>query len=191
MSACASNPSKLAPTNFNQNSSNGLMIGTITIIDEKPRYNSYDFFYRPINVKKGHRINIRPNSGGLKKSFEPDYIDGNKMTFQFALEHPQGKYEFWSFSLFSNLGYIQDTFRPKENFSIPIELKKGTITYIGNIVFYPQGNDNGYQIEWTNNSENDIAKFREKYPNYNWSNMTISVPVSGENLTNKLIEFKK
>lgn len=52
LTGCASNPSKLAPTTFNLNSSNGLMIGTITIIDEKPRFNSYDFFYRPINEKK-------------------------------------------------------------------------------------------------------------------------------------------
>ncbi|WP_148868154.1 hypothetical protein [Tenacibaculum adriaticum] len=106
------------------------------------------------------------------------------------MEHPQDEYEFWSYSLFTNLGYIQDTFRPKKDFSIPIELKSGVITYIGNIIFYPQGNENGYQIEWTDNSEYDLTKFKEKYPNYNWSSLEKNVPSEGKNLTDKLIEFK-
>ncbi|GAA4276715.1 hypothetical protein GCM10022259_14390 [Aquimarina mytili] len=165
------------------------MVGTITIIDESPVYNSYNFFYRKKNVQKGHRINIKPNQGGLLRVLKPDYQIGSRMVFQFALEHIPGDYEFWSYSLFSNYGFYQEYYSPKNHFSVPFTLKEGTITYIGDLTFYPKGNTNGFTLKWTDNYSKDIEKLKGRYPKFNWESIENDTPKEGYDLLDGIIEF--
>lgn len=189
---CASNPIKLAPQTFSSESNNGVIAGTISIIDGKPKFNSYDFYYREIGQKKQHRITIQPDQGGFTMVLKPDYSLGDTLVFQYIMEHPPGQYEFFNYSLFNNMGYIQSTKRERKGFSIPFQVESGKIAYLGDIVINTKEfKKTGTLVKWMDNSEREIMKFKTKFRNIDWSTFNNKTITEGEIENQELIEFKK
>jgi hypothetical protein len=91
--------------------------------------------------------------------FKPDFFDGEKAVYFFSIEEPEGKYGFTKLGIFENGGFIQSSM------GIPIdigfEIEKGKVKYLGEIyVDYNQS-----FIGLNNESERDIRKLNEKFPN--------------------------
>jgi|GEM_PF-994509 len=189
---CASNPIKLAPQTYSSESNNGLIAGTISIIDGKPKFNSYDFYYREIGQKKQHRITIKPDQGGFTMVLKPDYSVGDTLVFQYLMEHAPGQYEFFNYSLFNNMGYIQSTKREKKGFSIPFEVESGKIAYLGDMVINTKEfKKNGTLVRWLDNSKRELMKFKKKFSRIDWSTFTNQTITGGEIENQELIQFKK
>ena len=188
--SCASNPIKSAPTSFTKESKTGAISGTISIIEGKPRFNSYDFYYRQINQKEQHRITIKPDQGGFKMVLKPDYTVGDTLVFQYLFEHPPGQYEFFNYSLFNNLGYSQSTKRERKGFSIPFSVKEGQITYLGDMVINTKEyKQTGTLVRWINNGDRELTKFKGKFSSIDWSRFQNETIKGGEIANEKLIEF--
>jgi hypothetical protein len=190
--SCASNPINLAPQNYSSSSKNGLIVGTISIIDGRPKYNSYDFFYRELKQQKKHRITIKPDQGGFTMVLKPDYSIGDTLVFQYIVEHSPGQYEFFNYSLFNNMGYVQTTKREKKGFSIPFKVESGQIAYLGDMVINTKEfKKTGTLVKWIDNSNRELIKFNTKFKNIDWSTFTNQTITEGEVENKKLIEFQK
>jgi len=189
---CASNPIKLAPQTYSKSNKNGLIAGTISIIDGKPKFNSYDFYYRELGQKKQHRITIKPDQGGFTMVLKPDYTKGDTLVFQYIMEHPPGNYEFFNYSLFNNMGYIQSTKKEKKGFSIPFTIASGEIAYLGDMVINTKEfKKSGTLVKWMDNSDRELKKFKTKFSKIDWSTFTNKTITEGKIENEKLIEFKK
>ncbi len=172
----------------------GYIIGTFTIIDEKPRFNAYILDYKPegkeINWTSNYnKILVRTNGMGFKLKFNPDYSIDNRRVFFFIKEHKVGNYEFFDYELFNNLGTSQSTLKSKSKFILPFSVFKDSINYIGDFAFYPKGNKNGNLFEISDKFKRDIDMFRNKYPDFDWDKTQNNTIDEGD-LNEALIEFK-
>ncbi|PWK18730.1 hypothetical protein [Xanthomarina spongicola] len=165
---------------------NGYIIGTFTLIDEKPRYNGYGLLYKPEDKKLG----FFDDSFGISISRGlPHQKVENKRVYLFIKEHKVGDYEFFNYILSTNLGYSQKSIKSKKEFSIPFKVQEDSINYIGDFTFYPNGNENGNLFVIQDKFEQDLPKLKEKYPRKNWKivqNKTLNKGVLNESL----VEFK-
>ena len=55
------------------------------------------------------------------------------------------------------------------SFSIPFDVKKGEITYVGNIIFNEYANENDTLVSYKNNYEKDINAIKTIQPSVDWS----------------------
>ncbi len=151
----------------------GLIIGSITFPEEKAYFNGYFLNVSTTDQEnqKKKEIHFKPHQIiKMKHSGDTD----NGRTYLFIMKKPEGKYEIPTFRLFTNLGMTTyDT--NIGGFSIPFDVKKGEITYIGNINFNDTMINNrrlNGKIEECiyikNNFEKDIKSFQNKIPSTNW-----------------------
>lgn len=151
----------------------GYIIGTITIIDERPKFSQYAINYKPINAKSNwnnfyNRIAIQSKDVGLKQVLPSDYNIDNKHRFLFFRKVEVGEYDFFNFEFSKSNGMNNVTIRSKTGFSFPFYVKKDSITYVGNITL-PSGNDKHRKL--INISDNlliDSVRFCEKYRGIYW-----------------------
>jgi len=96
------------------------------------RYTQYGFFLQGIS-KPGFKGDIGLNYRGLGRMPPNDFTlqDGGGRVFVIPLA--AGRYEFYDFLLFENAGQVQTTWKSRNPYSIPIEIKKGEALYIGEI----------------------------------------------------------
>lgn len=165
---------------------NGYIIGTFTLLDEKPRYNGYGLEYKPEGKKIGlldsyHKVWIQKNLPHIKI--------GNKRVYLFLKEHKAGNYEFFNYDLFTNLGFSQSSIKSKTEFSIPFNVQEGSINYIGDFTFYPTSNENGNFFVISDKFDQDLSKFKERYPRKNWA-IVQNKTLSKGDINQSLIEFK-
>ena len=94
----------------------------------------------------------------------------NGLTYLFAIERPEGRYTTPSIRLFTNSGIaaLQRT-SYAAGFSIPFDVKKGEITYIGNIVFDEYAKETDTAVFLKNSFDRDITKMKEIQPGVDWS----------------------
>jgi hypothetical protein len=159
---CATLPSKTIPTNYDVNSSNGLVIGAITF-DKKAKniYNSYSFYYSKVggveyDSPKKNKIKINPEQTYWMQ-FKPDFFEDNKAVYYFSVDREDGDYEFYAISLFENgVSYSQSQII---RIKIPFSVKKGKVKYLGEIYL---NQDN--KLEFSNKSERDLPKINELFP---------------------------
>lgn len=183
----------LAETNFNTNSTNGLVIGTVTFVHQKKKspYDKYRFHlsYENENIveAKNNSTYFNVNVNQFNGRFNGE-LNENK-TFPFVLEQKPGKYNFDGFWFFWNGGMITSEFSNPVNFSLPFLVEKSKITYIGNIIVNVQTKSNPY-IEITDQLNDNINYFKEKYPNIDWNLVTNKTIKEGEN-GNGFIKLKK
>ncbi|MFM9988357.1 hypothetical protein [Flavobacterium sp.] len=151
---------------------NGIIIGSITFPKEKAKHNGY--FIRVISKDTAKKI-VKKNSIELQVSPEQIFkmkhkgqLD-NGLTYLFAIERPEGNYEISSIRLFDNYGYVS-TNAVLSGFSIPIEVKKGEITYVGTILFdeHLDKTSQEKRIKLTSNFEKDIKAFQKVQPMTDW-----------------------
>ena len=152
----------------------GYIMGTITIIDENPKFSSYLVNYKPINAKRNwynsyNRIIINPKAAGLKQALPSDYNIDNKHRFIFFRKLEIGEYDFFNFEFFENLGMTQYSIVSKADFSIPFKVKSDSITYVGDIQLPSGKNKQEQQLIISDHLSLDSARFCEKYRGINWS----------------------
>lgn len=174
--------------------SKGSFILTYTIIDEKPRFNAYKLLYKPIDKKISffssyNHVMVQPSQPAFKKVFKPDSVIDNHFIHLFHERKEAGVYDFFNFELFTNLGMSQGTNKAKKNFSIPFEIKFDAIMYLGDVLFYPKGNENGKMFEWSNKYQRDSSMIYKKYDLKDSDYIRIDVPSDGE-LTERYFDFK-
>lgn len=158
--SCATSPSALIPPSFAPNATNGMIVGTIAIENQKPLYNQYFFHYSKDGVytlSTEKMVTVRPEQLA-KMKFKPDFYDNNKAVYYFSITENQGKYQFTTLRLHTNMGYIQS--QSKLPLYAPFEIEKGKVKYIGELYY----NSATGALEISDQRERDISKFKENYP---------------------------
>ena len=156
--AVASLPSE--PLNFSKTSEKGLLVGSVTFPNDKPNFNGY-FFRLTNNTSQEFQVN-RNQKGQLDEG----------KTYLFAIERPVGISEIPSVRLFHNSGMIAGQYDVRTGgFSIPYEIKKGEITYIGNITFNDYAKKEDVVVGLSNKFERDIEELRKLQPSIDWNNV--------------------
>ncbi len=159
---------------YSSDNPNALLVGSVTFPKEDAAADSYFFRVTSIDSdkkiagKNSTEIHIKPKF--IYRLIHNGQLDNGK-TYLFAIERPEGKYEIPSIRIFRNqaaIAAVKDFYIG--GFSIPFELKKGEIKYIGNIVFNEYAGKNDTMISLENNFEKDIAKLKEKRPLIEWKN---------------------
>lgn len=166
--AVASLPSQ--PMSFSKSSEKGLLVGSVTFPTNVPNFNGY-FFRLTNNTSQEFQIN-RNESGQLDEG----------RTYLFVIERPVGVSEIPSVRLFHNSGMIAGQYDVRTGgFSIPYEIKKGEITYIGNITFNDYAKKGDVVVGLNNKFERDIEELKKLQPSIDWSTV--------QNDKNRKIEY--
>lgn len=159
-------------TFMSKTTQNGLIFGSITFPKEKAKYNGY--FLR-LTSKSTDGKTASKNSTEIH--FSPEQIIkmkhkgelDNGLTYLFAIERPEGDYEFSGIRLFTNSGIALLQRNDNLNgFSIPFKVNKGEITYVGNINFNEYGGVNERVITYQNNFEKDLSGIKKAQPYVYW-----------------------
>jgi hypothetical protein len=148
----------------------GLIIGTVTFPKEKARFQGY--FFRVVlkgndskkTKKKTIEFKIIPEQ--IFKMKHCGEVDKG-LTYLFAIERPEGDYEMSSIRLFKNNGFFTQNYYIN-SFSIPFNVKKGEIVYVGNILFNEHMDKNDKTVKLVNNFEKDIKVFQQFQPMTDW-----------------------
>jgi hypothetical protein len=166
--AVASLPSE--PMNFSKSSEKGLLVGSVTFPTNQPNFNGY-FFRLTNNTSQEFQVN-RNQKGQLDKG----------RTYLFIIERPIGTYEIPSVRLYHNSGMVAGQYDVRTGgFSIPYEIKKGEITYIGNITFNDYAKKGDTVVGLSNKFERDIEALKKLQPSIDWNSV--------KNDENKKIEY--
>lgn len=175
ISLCNSIVSDLAAQKLTFNpkkTENGLIFGSITFPKEKARFNGYfiQINYKSTDTKLARKnfkeIQIFP-AQIIKMKHKGDLDNG--LTYLFAIERPEGDYAITGIRLFSNSGFavLQKT-NHLGGFTIPFSVKKGEISYIGNIKFNEYAENDETVVSYENNFEKDLAGIRVAQPYVYW-----------------------
>ena len=168
--SCAVTSLPSEPMNFSKSSEKGLLVGSVTFPTNKPNFNGY-FFRLTNNTSQEFQID-RNQSGQLDEG----------RTYLFAIERAVGVSEIPSVRLFHNSVMIAGQYDVRTGgFSIPYEIKKGEITYIGNITFNDYAKKGDTVVGLNNKFERDIEELKRLQPSIDWNNV--------KNEENKKIEY--
>ncbi len=169
LSGCGSSPSKNIPQYFDAKEPQGLIVGTIAIKNEKPIYNRYHLHYGikgQVDNKDQERMITINSDVTVFPKLKPDFFEGDKAVYYFAVKESVGKYAFSYFSLFYNDGYMQSTEKINVEgvsfISVP-----GKITYVGQIEL----DYRNQVIKLVDKSERDLPNLKEKYSNIDWKQL--------------------
>ncbi|OOV20648.1 hypothetical protein BXU10_13995 [Flavobacterium sp. LM4] len=173
LSSCAVSGLSSEPMQFNKDySSDGIVVGSITFTQEKARFNSYFTYFhsldsiQKVSKENSRELQISPDqTWKLKHSGELN----KGRTYLFAFKRKPGKYEVSNVRLATvGMGYaVRDN--QISGFSIPFEVKKGQITYIGEINLNEFALKNDTLISLKDNYERDINAIKTKQPTVNWN----------------------
>jgi hypothetical protein len=119
----------------------GYLIGSFSYTANPPtflglpassRYTQYGFFLQ--NVSKPElKADIGLNFGGFGSKPPNDFAIEGGGGRVFVIPLPAGHYKFYDFLLFENLGQVQNSWKSRHGYSIPIEIRRGEALYIGEI----------------------------------------------------------
>lgn len=155
--SCAVASLPVGPMTFSKASEKGLLVGSVTFPSNIPNFNGY-FFRLTNNTSQEFQVN-RNQSGQLDEG----------RTYLFAIERPVGVSEIPSVRLFHNSIMIAGQYDVRTGgFSIPYEIKKGEITYIGNITFNDYAKKGDTVVGLNNKFERDIAALKKMQPTIDW-----------------------
>ena len=158
LEGCAVASLPTTPMTFSKTSEKGLLVGSVTFPTNSPNFNGY--FFRLTN-NTSQEFQIDRNQGGQ--------LDGGR-TYLFAIERPVGVSEIPSVRLFHNSGMIAGQYDVRTGgFSIPYEIKKGEITYIGNITFNDYAKKGDTVVGLNNEFERDIEALKKLQPTIDWN----------------------
>jgi hypothetical protein len=168
--SCAVTSLPSEPMSFSKSSEKGLLVGSVTFPTNTPNFSGY-FFRLTNNTSQEFQIN-RNESGQLDEG----------RTYLFVIERPVGVSEIPSVRLFHNSGMIAGQYDVKTGgFSIPYEIKKGEITYIGNITFNDYAKKGDVVVGLNNKFERDIEELKKLQPSIDWTTV--------QNDENRKIEY--
>ena len=184
--SCSYRPISQAPSSFNSTNKQGLIAGSVSIINQSVNFNGLALYYRQIenSTKKQHRILITSEQFGL--SLKPDYLINDTLVYQFIAEHPPGDYEFTNYEIVRGFWKLKS----KKDYSIQFKIVEGQVSYLGDIILIPYKNDYDFLFEWQGNFERELNKFQSDFPNINWDSMKDRTPVKGVFNSKPEIEFR-
>lgn len=121
------------PIRFHKDySENGLVFGSITFPEAKMKFDGYVLWIKRLEDGKWKsfgKIYLEPQP--FKKKHNGEIDQGR--TYLFAFEKPPGQYDIPMLRLVAQKVLYDGKDNDLTGFSIPFEVKKGEITYIGNI----------------------------------------------------------
>lgn len=198
-------PMTLKPELISKSSGDGLLIGSFSRINGKPRFNQYSFYFID-SLGNEREITIKPELITTVK-YPDDFDTGEVSGSLFAFILPEGKYTFNRYyNLYQvSIGMYKD-YNPSEDFNIPFEVRSGQISYVGEIRFYPKlkegvtwipkhwplidlSGGGAYYIH--DSFQRDVKLFREKnksIKNYDIKNITpknVKIPALEEEVSSK------
>lgn len=170
--SCAIAAISSEPITFNKDSENGLIVGTISFSNNKARFNTYLPYFHSldkVNFKKlSTEIFIRPSVWNGKHIGELE--DGK--TYLFAFERKPGKYRLAHIRLStvsSVGGYTRDSYiNFNEDVSKTFEVKKGEITYFGELFIDELTTPKITIVKFNNKLDRDLEGLKMKQPNIDW-----------------------
>jgi hypothetical protein len=180
---CSSASQEAAPTTFDASSQKGLAIGTLTFEGDVPVNDIYRFFYeaqsgdKKFKKQNGGKIIIKGRENKVS-AFNGDF--NNKKTYLIIIERDPGMYAFNQYSFLDHIGsngMVSDS----KKFAIPFEIKKGEITYFGEMSYVDQAAKGSTRIFVASYLDRDIAEFKKKYPGINWDKAIDRTPKAGNN----------
>lgn len=146
----------------------GLVFGTVTFTDERAGANGYYFRVSPVseNGEKSGEFGFSANSMGFKMKHDGDL--NAKKSYLFLLRKPPGDYVIDNLRMASvtvtGHGYDKNAIK----FTIPIEVKKGQITYVGEILIDEWTDEKKQAISVSDQFIRDMNAMKNKQPNVNW-----------------------
>lgn len=191
MAGCSAAPSMDAPENFTASSQTGLAIGTITFEGDVPKNDIYRFFYSPVSADKKF---TSKNDGKIQilgrvddeRKYSGDFNNGK--TYLFAIEREPGQYAFTQYNYLTRKGPTGMVYSSNE-FAIPFEVKKGEISYIGELTYIESAEKGTPRLIVTDFMTRDLPEFKQKFPNINWDTTVNKTPRSG-NTGDGIVDFR-
>lgn len=171
--SCNSAQSDKAPETFTPTSEKGLAIGTITFESDMPKNDIYRFFYeassddKKFNKRSAGKIMFKARNEKNERGYNGDF--NNKQTYLFVIEREPGNYAFMQYNYLDHIGPTGMVNFSKP-FSIPFEIKKGEIAYIGELSFNDLAEIGTPKLVVYDRFDRDMAEFKKKLTNIDWSN---------------------
>ena len=189
---CNAASTNVVPATFTPSAEKGLAIGTITFEGEKPVNDIYRFFYK---VQAGDKKFSKNNEGKIvingrdskDGGFNGDF--NNKKSYLFIIEREPGNYAFTQYNYLDHIGSNGMVSSSKE-FAIPFEIKKGEITYIGELDYKDMAEKGSPRIFLADYFTRDLPEFKKKYPAVNWEK-AINKTVKTGNDGGGIIDFRQ
>jgi len=126
-------------------SSSGILVGSFTRVNGKPRYNVYSFYFEDSTGLK-REITIEPELITTVK-YPDDFDNGEVSGSVYAFTLPPGDYKLSGYyNVYQVTTSTYRYFIPSKDFNIPFTVKPGTVNYFGEIRFYPKLKDK-YETE--------------------------------------------
>jgi len=180
------------PATFTPSAEKGLAIGTITFEGDTPVNDIYRFFYKSQTGDKKFKksnegkivINGRDNKNG---GFNGDF--NSKKSYLFVIEREPGSYAFTQYNYLDHIGSNGMVSSSKE-FAIPFEIKKGEITYIGELDYKDLAEKGSPRIFVADYFARDLPEFKKKYPAINWER-AVNKTVKSGNDGGGIIDFRQ
>lgn len=191
VAACGSQQTTPVPETLSPSPEKGLAVGTITFEGDVPLNDIYRFFYEATSGDKKFK---KANAGKIiisgrtdgKSMFNGDFND--KKTYLFIIEREPGAYAFTQYAYLDHLG-PSGTVSSSKPFAIPFEIKKGEITYVGELDYVDLIKKGDIRIFVADYFTRDIAEFKKKYPQADWDKAVNRTPTKG-NTADGLIDFR-
>lgn len=182
LTGCATKSFDAAPKTLSPSSEKGLAVGTITFEGDVPVNDIYRFFY---NATSGDKKFKSANAGKIiikgrndnQSAFNGDF--NNKKTYLFVIEREPGSYAFTQYSYLDHLGPTGAVSSSKE-FAIPFEIKKGGITYLGELDYVDKAVKGSPRIFVADYFSRDLEELRKKYPTLDWQKTENQTPKGGD-----------
>ena len=165
--SCVTKALNSKPIEFNSASQTGLIMGSITFNEVQPRFDGYYIYTQSLDNKKDvSEIFIDPETeGSVKHNGELN----NGKTYLFALEKNPGRYEINKIKFTSTNAEASQKNAYHKDFSIPFEVKKGEITYIGELNIDEYGLDRASLLNIQDDFVRDMQGMRKKQPHVDWT----------------------
>ncbi|MFP9113464.1 hypothetical protein ACLI1A_05950 [Flavobacterium sp. RHBU_3] len=180
-----------SPIQLQPSPEKGLAIGTITFEGDIPVNEIYRFFYEATSGDKSFK---KENAGKImiitrqkeQRGWKGDFDDTK--TYLVVIEREAGNYAFTNYTYLNRLGPTGEV-SYSDTFAIPFEIKKGGITYFGNLNYVDKVVKGEPRIFVADYFGKDLPQFEKKYPTINWNNTENQTPKKGD--TGKgLVDFR-
>jgi hypothetical protein len=184
LTSCKSASTDAMPaTTFTPSPEKGVAIATITFEGDTPVNDIYRFFY---NAQSGDKSFKKRNAGKILisgrenkgKGFNGDF--NNKKSYLVVIEREPGSYAFTQYSYLDHLG-SNGMVSSSKLFAIPFEIKKGEITYVGELDYKDVAEKGSARIFVADYFSRDLPEFKKKYPSVNWDAAINRTTKSGNN----------
>ena len=184
LAGCRTATSDKVPETFGPESQMGLAVGTITFEAEKPVNDIYRFFYEgtsadaKFNKRNAGKVMIKARNEENEKAFSGDFANGH--TYLFVIEAQPGTYAFTQFNYLDRIGPTGMVSSSK-TFAIPYEVKKGEITYVGELSYNDLSEPGSPRLVVYDRYARDLEELAKKYPKIDWKKAVNKTAKSGNN----------